>query len=706
MLNSIRRQMGGFISQTLSLQALCCLGLLLSEAACTAENPDAQLLPDPPPPPPPPPPETARYMQLRAARWPGGGRELTVGILNRATAAPFADELSSRVSVKPADGSPLVQKVQPLTLPPGYTAILLPPSATAMERAATIGAISSFVASRPVSERIALYRYGSSTQVFANFLSDRSELNEALQRYQNGSDGDANPLPLLQAIGPVVSDTENVGGGGPDVMRSVVVLTRDPKLVYVDYPQAYVMAINPNDMGLATASMAIDAARQRAFYKVATCAGEAKLSAKLGVSGLLGELETSLPATLPEELGAACSVDSIDSAKRAYTPVIEFVFDATQRAAHDARTRATQSGPNYDLVLAKSDFQTGIRLAPGQPTILATAHLRGQSSLSCARHGYTFQLEGSNRYLLPDSASDEFSLISMCDDPAYVYAPTVYTLLGDDLFNSKWRFVELIIDGRTQGIYILTEKTREELVRDTARATTVMRRQYPAAGKDTFEVLYSDNDDLLAPANRYQAFMTKIAPLSGNSLVSALREQMDYDQYLRYLANQSVLQSGDYIDEMFITGSEQADGLGATSEMYRFMAWDPEGYTACHSGGANAWVDANGMAYCAEARLDFKILPDAVVYSQFVTKLEESLANQLTRARMVAALDKVKTTLQGLLTRPEICAAMTELLRFNAGAADCAVARTVVGSRADAILAAYDARRTLLQTRIATYRAK
>lgn len=693
------------ILQTLTVFSLVHLSLLLGLTSCTAENPNLEMVPPPPPPPPPPDP-TARYMLLRSARWPGGGRELTVGILDQQTRAPFAGDLASRISLRAADGSPLSVKVKKINLKPGYTAVLLPPQATAVERAAQVQALGAFIASRPASERIALYRYGSSVQLFANFLPDRAELNESLQRYQAGNDGDPNPLPPLQAVGPVVSDTEAVGGAGPDVMRSVVVLTRDPQPLYVEYPQTFVVAVTPDASGLAAASAAIDAARTGAFYKVAACGAEAKLSAKLAVSRLQGELETSLPATLPEEIGAACNVDNIDSASRTFTPVIEFVFDAAQRAAHDARTRATQAGANYDLVLAKSDFQTGIRLAPGQPTLTATAHLHGQSSLSCDRHSYTFQLDGPSRYLLADSASDEYTLVSMCDDPAYVYAPTVYTLLSDDLFNSKWRFVELVLDGRTRGIYILMEKTREELVRDFARVTSVMRRLYPSGTNEGFEVLYSSNDDLVAPATRYKDFMTKIAPLSGAPLISALREQLDYDQYLRYLANQSVLQSGDYIDELYLIGSEQANGMGATTETYRFMAWDPEGYTACHAGGANAYVDANGMAYCAESRLDFKILPDALVYKDFVTKLEESLANQLIRTRMATALDQVRTALQGWLTRPEICAAMTELLKINAGAADCAVARTVIGSRADAILAGYDARRTKLQGLITTYRAK
>lgn len=693
----------------LAATALLQLSLLLTVFSCTADNPQLQL-PDPPPPPPmpPPPEEQARYLELRSARWPGGGRELTVGILNKATGAPFAEDLSSRMLLRPADGSPLQQKVQPVTLPPGYTAILLPPQSTATERAAQIQAISDFVASRPAGERIALYRYGASIQLFSNFLSERYELNEALQRYQTGNDGDPNPPALLQGVGPVVSETHLVGGAGPDVMRSVVVMTREPALAYVDYDQAFVVAVTPNATGLAAASSAIDAARQRAFYKVAACGAETKLDAKLSVSRLQGVLETNLSSTLPEELGAACNVDLIDAKRRPFTPIIEFVFDDTQRAAHDARIRATQSGPNYDLTLARSDFSTGIRLAPGQPVLPGVAHLHGQSSLSCERKSYTVQLDGPARYLLADSATDEFTLISMCDDynNAYVYAPTAFTLLGDDLFTSKFRFVEVVIDGRTRGIYMLVEKTREELVRDYARVKSVMRRQYPQGTNEFFEVLYSDNDDLLAPANRWKAFATKISTLTGTALVAALREQLDYDQYLRYLANQSVLRSGDYIDELFVIGSEQADGVGSTTEMYRFMAWDPEGYTNCHGGGANAYNDPNGIAYCAEGRLDFKILPDPMVYSQFVTKVEESLANQLTRAKMVAALDQVKTALQGQLTKPATCAAMTELLRLNAGAADCAVARTVVGTRADAILTAYDSRRTQLQTLITTYRAK
>jgi hypothetical protein len=671
-------------------------------AACSSDGVQTMPLPEMPQ---IPPDEPARFLLLRTARWPGGGRELTVGVLDAATAAPFAQDLSARYTLAPLDGSVSASRLQKIALPPGFTAILLPPSATAAERATLSLAIGQFVAGRPANERIALYRYGSSIQLFSNFLSDRNMLNEALVRYQNGVDGDPEPLPLLQAIGPVVSDTAEIGGKGPDVMRSVIVLTPDPKAVFVDYPQAYVQAVRPDAAGLMAASTAIDVARQGAFYRLSACGSDEKINAKLRFSKLQGELDASLPSTLPEELGMACNVDAIDSTKRSFTPVIEFVFDAAQRMAHDERIRATQSA-TYNEALAKSDFQLQVRLAPGQPTIPTTAHLRGQSSLRCERKSYTLQLDGPDRYLMPNSAADEYSLIAMCDDPAYVYAPSVYSLLAGDLFTSTYRFVELIIDGRTRGIYMLVEKTREEVERDHGRVTTVMRRQYPSGTNEMFEVLYSNNDDLVAPVNRYRAMMTKIAPLSGDALIAALRENMDFEQYMRYLANQSVFRSGDYIDELYVHASEQADGKGGVGETYRFMAWDPEGYTTCHGGGAIAYMDPNGMAYCAEARLDHKILADAKVYRLFVDQIEDALNNRLSRARMAATLDATRDTLQALLSTPAICAAMVELRSFNANFADCAVARSIIASRAATILANYDARRTALLPLIATYRSK
>lgn len=654
---------------------------------------------------PPPQLESARFLLLRSARWPGGGRELTLGVLQDPKGVAFEQDLAAQIVADVPVGVTLNVKSKRMTLAPGYTAILLPDRQTAAERVVLSSAILAFVASRPSTERIALYRHGATVQMFSNFLLDRIKLTEALDRYQKGTDGDANPLPSLQAVGPVASDVRDVGGVGPDVMRSIVILSNDAPNVFTGYSQVYAISVPPTAAGLTSASAAIDHVRQNAFYKVAACGSDEKIKAKLHMQGLLGDTEATFGDTLPEEIGAGCQADVILSGNRTYTPRIELVFNDAQRAAHATRITATQAA-TFNEPLARSDFETQVRLAPGQPTVLALAHLHGQSSLRCERKSYTIQLTGPVRYLLPDSAADEYTLISMCDDLAYVYAPTAFALFGEDLSPLKRRYVELVVDGQTRGIYLLFEKSREELVRDNGRTQSVMRRQYPVGTNDVFEVLYDIKDDLLAPAARWRTFITQITPLVGDPLVAALREQMDLDHYLRYLAYQSIFRSGDYIDELYFYGVEQANGLGGTTETYRVMAWDPEGYSTCHSNGANSFQDVNNMVYCAEGRLDFKILADAKIYALFVQKLEETINGALARDRFVAQLDQTKTELQGRLMVPAICAAMTELQKINAGAADCAIARSVIEARASAILAAYDARRTYLLMQIATYRAK
>jgi hypothetical protein len=295
---------------------------------------------------------------------------------------------------------------------------------------------------------------------------------------------------------------------------------------------------------------------------------------------------------------------------------------------------------------------------------------------------------------------------TLCDDPAYVFAPTALALLAGDLFALKHRLVELVVDGKPRGLYLMFEKTKEELVRDSARVTSVMRRDVPVAGADDFDVVYASDDDDDAALERYAAFARSLVPLSGDALVSALRSRLDLDQYVRFLATESILKSGDYVDEVFFIGSEQADGKGATTEAYRVMVWDPEGYTDCHEGGVNAFPDPDGLAYCAEAVLDRKLLTDPKVYALFVGAIEEALAGRLSREKVAAALASTKLAFHAQLTAPAVCAAMTELLALDPGAADCAVARKVIATRADAILASYDARRAFLLGRLAAYHAK
>jgi hypothetical protein len=645
---------------------------------------------------------TVQFLTFRSARWPAGGREFTIGVLDGKTRKPLAEDLSARINVTPKDGVTL--SAAPRTLAIGYTAILLPPAVPKPDRATLAKAIEDFAVARK-GEFIALYRHGAQVQLATDYLKDRFELTEALARWRDGTD-DATPISLGNAVSSVVSDVKDIGGDGRDFMRSVVVLAGNPSVVGVLDTDAFVTGAVPTAAGLTAAGAAIDEVRAKAFYRVSACAKPEKFDATFAVTNLKGDVKATFSATLPEETAGTCDVTKIDLAKRTYTPKIEFVFNDAQRATYAARVAAANATP-LDEVAAKADFPVQLRLAPGQPVLLASAHIRGNSTIRCERKSYVIQIPGPSRYLLPDAASDEYMLISMCDDRAYVYGSTAFDLFSDDMWPLKHRYVEVVLDGQTKGIYRLMEKTREGLMDHHARVSALMRRDYPIGPNDVYEVDYPQAPaDATAALKRWTDFETAIQPLTGAPLVAALKEKLDLDQYARYLANQTILQCGDYPDELYFLGTEQANGKGQVAETYRIAPWDPEGYSACHAGGANAWPDPWSLAYCAEARLDFKILPDPTVYALFVANIEAQLNGAFSQGKMSDALNKTKAALQAMLVDPALCAANIEFKTINAGYADCAVSRTIVANRADQLLAAYNARRTLLLNNIAAYKAK
>ena len=92
--------------------------------------------------------ETARFLLLRKAPWPGGGRELTLGVLAKSSGQPLGGDLSSRLLARATDGSNVNLVGKKMELSPGYTAILLPPTLPQADRAILSGAIQRFAAQR------------------------------------------------------------------------------------------------------------------------------------------------------------------------------------------------------------------------------------------------------------------------------------------------------------------------------------------------------------------------------------------------------------------------------------------------------------------------------------------------------------------------------------------------------------------------------
>lgn len=622
---------------------------------------------------------------VRVARWPAAGTELTLRVgdgLDRR-------DLSGAIQLEESGDASLSWTARPVALAPGYTALLVRPADSDAGRSDQADVIAEIIAARPPSEQLALFRWGAEVDQVVGFTRDRARLQGGITVALEPDDQE--PAGEDAAVLAVATEVQEIGGIGPRVMRSVIVVgaaVADPARQLT--PVAVLEVSGDEPVGAAAAaSAAIDRMAADAHYTVAVCAGEGAENAMLSVEGVDGRLEVFWPTPWPEALGGACDPEAIGATDQFVPAVFELLFTADQRSEYDQRVAS----------LSKAEFDLTVRLAADQQPIAATAHLRGKGTLGCERKSYTVTLDGPGRHLFADTYADEVYLIAMCADDRYIQLVTSNQLLAAlGLFPFRYRYVELVLDGELRGVYLLVEKTDDALVYGNSRVSAVLRRRFDPP--DDYVEVEKARGEPAAAKDAWNRFQKRLESLSGDDLLAAAEERIDLDGYLTWVALMTALRNGDYVDELLLTATDARAAGGEVREHWDFSGWDNDDlFTDCHYGGGHSMVDPNQLLYCVEGNLDEILLADPVVYARYVERLSDVLT-WLTPERMQEALDRTGAELLPFFERPEICQAMTELVDDNPGADQPAEAQRDIREHLDLTRDEYETRRTLLEGRI------
>lgn len=654
--------------------------------------------------------------------WPGGGAELVVRLDDR-------------------DGFPRTNlDVQDLTLrwmderdaPPiavsraspgeqGYTLLLLLPATTPEDAQHMALAVAEFVASRPPGEQVAVFRWGNTIDQLAGFRPHRPDIGRVLDR-----------MPLRAAGAPVVAPAaalriavlEVIRAGNPALHqpRHLVIVGHELPGALPDSPeqdagavvqwvlggladdeiatlgQGRVVPWEPHeDLGaaLSRAGERLDAFRQ-AHYRIGVCGvGDGKIAAVKARTAAVDHswLHVRIPPSLPEERQGTCDPHAISAGLRVYPDTIELVLGDDEHAIY--RDRMARE--------SREDFSLSVRFWPGGKAVEGRAHLRGDGTFDCDRRNYTIKLRDKRpRHLMPGFAGSEFHLISMCAEDSYLNAYTASHLLSRlGLFPFASRYIEVRLNGKSQGVYILIEKAKEALVRRHGRARSVIRRRYEP-DRTAPEIKYAAAGQEAAMGSYYQVLQA-LSGKSGDDLVRALDEHLDLHGYLGLLAFHSLLQNGDYADEVWMVSTDRLRADGAGGDWFSFAGWDLDDiFSECHYEGAYALADRHGLSFCAEAELDDRILADPAAYARYVDRLEQVLADIPDETFAQAAI-AAHAALLPYLRRPEVAAAMLGSPADAAAASEIMTAR-ITAAAAD-LIEAFRQRRQLLQQRVTTYRS-
>jgi hypothetical protein len=641
---------------------------------------------------------------LHRASWPGLGLSLLVRVFDE-DGVPQAELPDDWFQLNSLWGNTIPLEVSPATIEREYLLVLLA-NPDALDEV-TGSELADFLDGQPPNTQLALYLACDSAVQAAGFGTDANSLRALLMGNElacNDGGGD-----LWEVLATAILETERIGGNSLPALRNVLVVGGDlgtlpEQISFAGSPVSIHWLANLESAGhfpitgeftLAEVGSSL-AANRLGLHAIGSCTG---LDAKEPVTLATGD-GASCPFELPEGPGEleemSCNAATIAAGQRHLPETVELLFSPDEREVYDAKVKAKD----------QEDFELQIRLG-NAPPVAALAHLRGQTSLDCARKSYNVNLKGNHgRHILPGSSTDEFYLLSMCKDDRYFQQYVANILAAPlGLFPLKFGFVELFIEGETAGVYLLLEKTKEALLEDNSRVHAVIRRRFDP-GETPSELKYPSDGDINGPAgSAYFALAAGGEGLVGEELLAEMSRRMDFDQFLRILAFQTLMGNGDYVDEMIFYSTE-AVREGIRREWYQVMAWDMDDlFSACHHGGKHAMDDPFDILYCAEGNIEKAVMLDSAVYSRFILLLEEMMNTLVTAVEVDAALENAADALLPFFDDPEICASMTVLVQKNPGAVEPAVAKADILEHMEKLRGQYVARRDKLSTRIKAYHA-
>jgi hypothetical protein len=308
---------------------------------------------------------------------------------------------------------------------------------------------------------------------------------------------------------------------------------------------------------------------------------------------------------------------------------------------------------------SKEDFESKLTTNLSSEPVQVTAHIRGKGSISCARKHYVLDVSASDLSLMwPDFGVRKYYLNSMCQDESYLRTLTMFQLWNElGLFPFRFSLIEVSINKKSQGLYILLEKATDRLAKNSIKPLSILRRDFHLPETTVF-VQSTSTTRLIAELDYIFAFR-KLMLVDGDKFVTGLEKTLDVDQYLRHLASVSIVENGDNVDEIWFSQYPRKRIQGYPDYIYRIFKWDPDDiFSKCHWDGKYAYTDPWNLSYCIESELGKKMLSNPVLFNRFVNKIETLLSGSLSRENFTRALNITKRKLLEKLISTEILVAM------------------------------------------------
>ena len=252
---------------------------------------------------------------------------------------------------------------------------------------------------------------------------------------------------------------------------------------------------------------------------------------------------------------------------------------------------------------------------------------RGQSSLYFRRKSFSFSLESAASFRHGERMETlrKFYLLSLSMDRNYCNNHLAFEMMENaGLFGLFYSFCELIVNGRSEGIYLVIERP-EDWALKKRNSPLLVRRGYNSRIDKLKTGKKTDKDETRKYMSCFRQIYRSLHKYEGEELYKVLSNWLETDMYMKWLAFNFFIRNGDYTDEVYFFIDPSTDKFG-------IIPWDYDDLfsSAPHEGSVESRKIIGGkLFFSTEDVLDKKIVADPYLYEKYLAQFRE-LLNQLT----------------------------------------------------------------------------
>jgi spore coat protein H len=287
----------------------------------------------------------------------------------------------------------------------------------------------------------------------------------------------------------------------------------------------------------------------------------------------------------------------------------------------------------------------------GDTVTVNDGHLHGQSTLFFERKSFTVETEKKIKLCKGCDGLGDFYLVSLSMDRNYFHNRLCFDLLRSlGLFHLQYNYSEVRINGQSQGIYMILQRPQDWALKEIGSPYIVRRGNTERIiDRERFQKDLSKE----LKKNYHEQFLSIykiIYQYSGEDLYKKLNEVMHLDDYMRWLAFNYIIKSGDYTDELYFYTDPE-------TKRFRIVPWDYDDIFMIHPHEGiklrNSRIDPSSLIFSSEDRLDVKIANDPYLYAQYL-KHFSSVFGEIPKELLEKILENIYTDLSPLFESSSI----------------------------------------------------